>query len=180
MSQPSEPQPGPGTPDAAFIREVQPALLAYARSLVRDTQTARDIVQDTFLRLFRNPPANGFAKAWLFRVCRTRAIDWWRSRHEFTVASTSDDTGQSDFFEHLPDESATLPGEALQNAEDTAEVFRHVEALPARQRELVRLKFQSGLSYKEIADTTGLTVTNVGFLLHTALQTLRSQMKGTR
>jgi RNA polymerase sigma-70 factor (ECF subfamily) len=176
MSQTTEAETGSGAPDATLVREVQPALLAYARSLVRDEQTARDIVQETFLRLFRKPPAAGSTKAWLFSVCRTRAIDWWRSRHEFTLAADPESNGP-DFFERLPDEAAVLPVEAMENAETTAEVFRYVEALPARQRELVRLKFQSGLSYKEIAEATGLTVTNVGFLLHTALQTLRGKMK---
>jgi RNA polymerase sigma-70 factor (ECF subfamily) len=176
MSQNPETKIGSDGPDASLIREVQPALLAYARSLVRDEQTARDIVQETFLRLFRKPPDAGITRVWLFSVCRTRAIDWWRSRHEFTLASAPEDGG-TDFFERLPDEAAVLPGDAMQNDETLAEVFRHVEALPARQRELVRLKFQAGLSYKEIADSTGLTVTNVGFLLHTALQTLRAKMK---
>lgn len=176
MSPISEAEAGSGAPDATFIREVQPALLAYARSLVRDEQTARDIVQETFLRLFRKPPAAGFTKAWLFSVCRTRAIDLWRSRHEFTLTSDSEDGG-TDFFDRLLDETAVQPGEAMQNAETAAEVFHHIEALPARQRELVRLKFQAGLSYKEIAKATGLTVTNVGFLLHTALQTLRTKIK---
>jgi RNA polymerase sigma-70 factor (ECF subfamily) len=48
-----------------------------------------------------------------------------------------------------------------------------MEALPENQREVVRLKFQNGMSYKEIATVTELTVSNVGFLIHTALATLR-------
>ena len=45
------------------------------------------------------------------------------------------------------------------------------------QREVVRLKFQAGLSYAEISRVTGHSVSNVGFLLHTALKTLRRQMQ---
>ena len=41
------------------------------------------------------------------------------------------------------------------------------------QREVIRLKFQNDLSYKEIAEVTGLSATNVGFLLHVALKKLR-------
>ena len=47
--------------------------------------------------------------------------------------------------------------------------------LPDNQQEVVRLKFQDGLSYKEIAGVTGLTVSNVGFLIHTAIHTLRRE-----
>jgi RNA polymerase sigma-70 factor (ECF subfamily) len=46
------------------------------------------------------------------------------------------------------------------------------------QQEAVRLKFQHGLSYKEIASVLDLTVTNVGFILHTALKTLRARLGG--
>jgi RNA polymerase sigma-70 factor (ECF subfamily) len=172
---------------AAAFRDNHTALVAYARSLVRDEQAARDIVQDTFVRFCRKPPAPAYAKAWLFHVCRTRAVDWWRARREFTIHAANpghdgvpaNSAANADFFERLPDENTAAPGDALQHDETLREVFRHVDALPARQRELVRLKFQSGLSYKEIAETTGLTVTNVGFLLHTALNTLKHQLQTT-
>jgi RNA polymerase sigma factor (sigma-70 family) len=48
--------------------------------------------------------------------------------------------------------------------------------LPDRQQEVLRLKFNAGLSYKEIAEVTGLTSTNVGFILHTAIAKLRKRL----
>ena len=51
-----------------------------------------------------------------------------------------------------------------------------VEALPERQRELLYLKIHGHLSYREIAEATGLSVSNVGYLLHQAMQTLRRQL----
>jgi RNA polymerase sigma-70 factor (ECF subfamily) len=51
-----------------------------------------------------------------------------------------------------------------------------LNGLPKNQREVVYLKFQCDLSYKEISDITKLSVTNVGFLLHTAPKTLRKQV----
>ena len=45
-----------------------------------------------------------------------------------------------------------------------------VEQLPGRDKEVVTLKFQQGLSYKEISEVTGLTVSNVGYVLHHALE----------
>ncbi len=49
--------------------------------------------------------------------------------------------------------------------------------LPASQQEVVRLKFQGGLSYREISQITNLSVTHVGVLIHTALNKLRSQLQ---
>ncbi len=52
--------------------------------------------------------------------------------------------------------------------------MKTLEQLPENQREVIRLKFQQELSYKEISEATGLAVGNVGFLLHTGLKRLRS------
>ena len=48
--------------------------------------------------------------------------------------------------------------------------------LPANQQEVIRLKFQHGLSYKQIAEVTQLSVSNVGFLIHAGLKTLRQRL----
>lgn len=69
------------------------------------------------------------------------------------------------------------PSPATIAAQHDAEnqILRLLDALPANQQEVVRLKFQNGLSYKEISVVTKLSVTNVGFLIHTALKTIRQQ-----
>ena len=56
-------------------------------------------------------------------------------------------------------------------------VLEALALLPRNQQEVVRLKFQNGLSYEEISRVTQLTVTHVGFLIHTALKKLRLQMQ---
>lgn len=71
------------------------------------------------------------------------------------------------------------PGKLVEQGDQHAHVLRMLQHLPENQREVVRLKFQNGMSYKEIATVTELTVTNVGYLLHTAIQTLRAQVAAT-
>ena len=56
------------------------------------------------------------------------------------------------------------------------QLFELIEKLPKNQREVVYLKFQSDLSYKEISEITKLSVSNVGFLIHTAVRAIREQM----
>ena len=51
-----------------------------------------------------------------------------------------------------------------------------MHGLPDRQQEILRLKFQGGLSYRQIADVMDLTVSNVGFLIHTSIKALREQL----
>ncbi len=69
------------------------------------------------------------------------------------------------------------PAAAAERKEDTQRIAAQLNALPPNQQEVVRLKFQHSLSYKEIAAVTGLSVSNVGFLIHTGLKTLREKLK---
>lgn len=64
----------------------------------------------------------------------------------------------------------------LNERQTAGEIFRMLDRLPKNQREVVYLKFQCDLSYKEISEITKLSVTNVGFLMHTALKNLRKEL----
>ena len=68
------------------------------------------------------------------------------------------------------------PGRILERAEQHETVRRLIDHLPRNQQEVIRLKFQNGFSYLEISRITSLSVDNVGFILHTALKALRSEM----
>ena len=71
---------------------------------------------------------------------------------------------------------ATPPDRAADWDERVGQVMTALDRLSDNQREVIRLKFQQGLSYKEISAATGLTTGNVGFLLHTGLKRLRSML----
>ena len=66
--------------------------------------------------------------------------------------------------------------EALARRDEANRVMRLVGELSERHQEVVALRFAAGLSYREIAGITGLTETNVGFILHTALKTLKKRL----
>lgn len=83
---------------------------------------------------------------------------------------------------HSLDHSTTT-GEAFQGPAQAAEdhdqqdhLLSLVAALPCNQREVVQLRFQGGLAYKEIAEVTGHSVSHVGVLLHEAIKHLRQQL----
>ena len=65
----------------------------------------------------------------------------------------------------------------MDESEYMANLVRQLACLPANQQEVVRLKFQEGMSYKQIAAITGLSVSNVGYLLHVAVNALRERLK---
>lgn len=170
------PDPSPSAnsdENVAFVRTAverfQGPLLRYATRLVGDPDRARDVVQDTFVRLVAQLPASveDHLAEWLFTVCRNRAFDVHRKEDRMKQ------------FEEGATERIVAadprPGAALEMSETHAAVLRLIDRLPPNQQEVVRLKFQNGFSYKEISRITSLSIGNVGFLLHTAIKTLRKQ-----
>jgi len=156
----------------ALTRYERP-LISYAKSITGDWDSAKDAVQETFLRLSRENLKNLEPRlaAWLFAVCRTRAIDYRRK----VVRFVSSEDGN---LESTPAESLE-PHAQMAQAEDRAQLSELIARLPEKQREVVKLKFEAGLSYREISDVTKHSIGNVGFLLHTAIQTLRRQWNQT-
>jgi RNA polymerase sigma factor (sigma-70 family) len=146
-------------------------LMRYATWLSGDAERARDVVQDTFLRLCAEEPGDveGHLAEWLFTVCRNRALDVHRKESRLKPLTDFEIESQAS-----PDPS---PAVQVERQEATDQVVQLLKTLPSNQQEVVRLKFQFGLSYKEISRITNLTVTNVGFLLHTALKSLRHQLR---
>ena len=68
------------------------------------------------------------------------------------------------------------PSDTLERRESAARALELLEGLPSSQREVIRLKFQNGFSYREISRISGHSISNVGFLIHTGLKTLRKRM----
>jgi RNA polymerase sigma factor (sigma-70 family) len=128
-------------------------------------------VQDTFLKLCGESPTklDGYLREWLFTVCRNRARDIMRKDYRMKPL----DENQLE----ITSSKESSPADQAETKEDSRRAERLVSALPENQREVVRLKFQSGLSYKEISRVTNLSVSNVGFLIHTAMKTLRAEMQ---
>jgi len=172
-------------PDAAdslssLLDRYERPLVRYALSIVGDLEAARDVVQETFIKYVESPPpvsgSNGSTpsdaaarpiEAWLFTVCRNRAIDHRRKQSRII------------YMNETIDRASDLPGPvaALESKETADSLFGLLDQLTENQREVIRLKFQNDLSYREIADITQLSVTNVGFLLHTGLKKLRALLR---
>lgn len=143
-------------------------LVRYAERLVGDLEAARDIAQDCFLRLCRQPGGvdDGRLAEWLFTVCRHRAIDHLRKEGRMHA--------EPEFADTLAE--AAPPGDGVEAAEQALALRQRLAVLPPRQREAVRLKFEEDLSYQAIAHVMQTSVSNVGVLLHHAIRSLRADL----
>ncbi len=155
----------------AALARFEGPLVRYAMRILGDMDRARDVVQETFLRLWRAGDDFDDARLapWLYTVCRNCSLDVVRKESRMGRLST---------------EAASLsPGReadpaALAQRRDTAAVAAGLLAdLPANQQEVIRLKLEHGLSYRQIAEVTTLSVSNVGFLIHVGIKRLREQMR---
>ena len=150
------------------LAQYESPLIGYAVGFLHDIERARDVVQDTFIRLYQQDieKVRDGLKTWLFTVCRNRALDVIRK--EKRIVSLEDDA-----MARIPSDRRS-PAERADLEERVIQVHRALERLSENQREVILLKFEQGLSYQEISDVTGLTPGNVGFLLHNGLKRLRS------
>lgn len=158
---------------AQTFAQLETPLVAYVRPRVGgDIETAQDVVQESFVKLCQQawPEIEQHAAAWLYKTCRNRAIDI--SRREGRMSAISSGTDVST----IHDRSGSEPGERASRGEEIDRMKSQMEHLPNRQQEILRLRLQDGLSYKQIAEVTGLTATNVGYLLHQAISKLRVKM----
>jgi RNA polymerase sigma factor (sigma-70 family) len=157
-----------------WIREVidqyQGRLIRFAARITGDTDRARDVVQDTFMRLCRedSEKTRDHVAPWLFRVCRNRALD---VRKKEGPMMPLDDTVGARLEGHTPDPLAALEKSAM-----ASRVLAVLGELPPQQQEVLRLRFQEDLSYKEISAVTSCSVSNVGVLIHTGVKHLRQRL----
>jgi RNA polymerase sigma factor (sigma-70 family) len=156
------------------MRRYEGPLVAFAAHVTGSRELARDVVQDTFLRLCEADRAQleGHLAGWLFRVCRNRALDVVKKEGRMSYPGSAQVEAAAS--------GGASPAAQVEARRELSEVLRVLASLPASQQEVVRLKLQANLSYAEISEVTGHSVSNVGVLLHTALKTIRQRMGNGR
>jgi RNA polymerase sigma-70 factor (ECF subfamily) len=142
----------------ALVDKYAAVVYRIARRITGSPQEAEDVVQETFLKAFRNldqfTPSRGMFKTWLFAIARNESINVFRSLKKraagiFSNAASSDRENPSG--ENLSDPDARDAEALLSARRELARVERAVNRLPERQRTALMLKVEERLSYDEIA-----------------------------
>jgi len=153
---------------ADAIAQFEKPLVSYAKNITGDLESARDAVQETFLRLSRQnlPRLQPRIAPWLYSVCRNCALDHRRKASRYTDPVNED---------HIP-----ATGNPLHHAiaeEDKRKLASLVATLPSRQQQLLKLKFEGDLTYKEMAAVMKMSISHIGVQLHETIQNLRKLWK---
>lgn len=150
------------------------ALYGVIMRVVEREELAQEVLQDTFVKIWKNAagydPSKGRPFTWMMNIARNAAIDMIRSaavRHADSIRSLDKDvyrTGHDEVREQLGD----------------TDVRDVVSKLKAEHRELIEMAYYQGYSQQEIADRTGLPLGTVKSRTRTALLELRMQLKDHR
>jgi RNA polymerase sigma-70 factor (ECF subfamily) len=139
--------------------------------MVNDRMLAEEILQETFLRVWRRAdqydPARGSLLVWLLAVARRTTLE--RLRFESRRPALSDGDEQSTFLESLP-EPETTSDEARWRS-----LYLAVQSLPDEQKKVIELAYYQGLSQSEIAEMLGLPLGTVKTRLRAGMLRLRQQ-----
>jgi RNA polymerase sigma factor (sigma-70 family) len=162
----------PESLEALFVAYEGP-LLRYAYRLVQDRDISQEIVQETFMRLHANIDQVEKPRPWLYRTVHNLAVNHHRSGQKIVPLEFEEEGGGL----QVPIDGAMRPDEQIERLEAIEQTRRCLQTLDPRGRELIRLKFEEDLSYQQMSQRTGLTVSNVGYILHHALKHLASELE---
>ena len=126
-----------------LLQRTQDALFTYILFVVHDNDTANDIFQETFVKAImylqkgRYTPTGKFS-AWIMRIAHNAIMDWYRRQKQFNLIDVNEANDLSNI-----------------SSEDLKKLM---EFLPATQREVVFMRYYQEMSFKEIAETTGVSI----------------------
>ena len=158
-----------------LLARYQSKLFNYIYFIVRSQEMAEDIFQETFVKAITTIQqgrytASGKFGAWLTRIAHNMIIDGFRQeRNENTI---SNDETEVDLFNDVDLCDDNIETQMV-NEQTLTDVRRLVDALPDNQREVVYMRFYQDLSFKEIADITGVSINTALGRMRYALLNMR-------
>ncbi|MGC8866476.1 MAG: RNA polymerase sigma factor [Bacteroidales bacterium] len=163
---------------ATLIYRHQEKVSSYVHSQIRDRHLAEDIIQDTFLKVINTLKSGAYKEEgkftqWLMRIAHNLVIDHFRRQKRFPMVENSE---EFDIFERLWLKERSVEEQLIyeQIIRDAARLIHH---LPDEQKEVVRMRLYEGLSFKEIADKTQVSINTALGRMRYALINLRRIIK---
>ena len=147
------------------------AAYRLARRLMRDADTADDVVQEASLRAFRYFAtfSGGNGRAWFLRIVRNTCYGWRRSIHAALTDSFDEE-------QHSTGQPHANPETLLLQSDEATSTTRILDSLPGHFQQLLLLREVEGLSYRELSDVIGIPIGTVMSRLSRAREALRGAL----
>jgi RNA polymerase sigma-70 factor (ECF subfamily) len=157
-----------------WFKKLEKPLMIYAFQIVHDREEAQDLVQDAFLRFFKQEDEIVEPKAWLYKTLRNLSISFLRKNGRLQRTTDED---QLDFLDSMNRPVESILVKNLEKDEALNRVRHAISLLPKESAKIIQLKFDQQKSYIEISQITGLSVSNVGYKLHHIIKDLSQALK---
>ena len=151
----------------------------YIYLMVKDSEVAEDICQETFVKAIRvieegRYVDNGKFLSWVMRIAHNQVIDHFR-RQQKSLTVTESDAGYDILGTQRLSEGSVE--EQIVKDQIEADLRKLVELLPKEQREVVKMRYYAGLSFKDIAEQTNVSINTALGRMRYALTNLRKMIK---
>jgi RNA polymerase sigma-70 factor (ECF subfamily) len=160
-----------------LVESFQDRVYNTCLGVLRNAEDAEDVAQEVFVEVHRSVQgfkAEAKLSTWIYRICVTKSLDHLRSKKRkkrFGFVKSIFGEGDNEPRYDIPD--FVHPGVQLENQERAVYLFKAIEQLPENQKIAYTLNKIESLSYQEISEITGMTVSAVESLLFRAKQNLK-------
>jgi RNA polymerase sigma-70 factor (ECF subfamily) len=168
-----------------LVERHQERIYGFLLGMVRDTTVADDLFQDTFVKAVRamrrkkgSYEAQGRWLQWVMRIARNTALDHLRSRKRARARFAMENEEGFELDQIMTDGEPDAV-EELQRKEQAKWLYACIDRLPPEQREVVLLRHESELTFREIADLTDCSINTALGRMRYALLNLRKMLNET-
>lgn len=163
---------------AQLIERHQSKVFRFIYSKVNDQEIADDIFQDTFIKVIhtlkgKNYKEEGKFLPWVMRISHNLVIDYFRKNNRMPMQR---ETEEYSIFNYMVDASPNIENDLI-TSQIESDVQKLINALPEDQREVITLRIYQDLSFKEIAEVTGVSINTALGRMRYALMNLRKNIE---
>jgi RNA polymerase sigma-70 factor (ECF subfamily) len=159
---------------ATLIKRHQSKIYGFIYSKIADRDVCDDVFQDTFIKVIKTLKSNSYNEEgkflpWVMRIAHNLVVDHFRRNKKMPMQR---ETEEYSIFSYMSDTSMNIEGQMItEQVED--DVRRLLEELPADQKEVLVMRMYQDMSFKEIAETTGVSINTALGRMRYALMNLR-------
>lgn len=137
-------------------------VFSYIFQMVKDHDNTNDIFQEVFIKVIRSLKKDtynheGKLLSWILRIAHNQVIDYFRKDSKMPVAGRSNSNEDYDVFDHIKLEEKSAE-DVMIDLQITKDIRLLIEELPKEQMEVVKMRYFLEMSFKDIADKTGVSI----------------------
>ena len=159
---------------ASLIERHQSKIYGFIYSKINDRDLSDDIFQDTFIKVIKTLKSQSYNEEgkflpWVMRIAHNLVVDHFRKAKKMPYQR---ETGEYSIFNYMTDNSLNIEGQIISEQVES-DLAKLLDELPADQKEVLVMRMYQDLSFKEIADLTGVSINTALGRMRYALLNLR-------